>query len=245
MLGQSHGMAFVAFLMASVLASTSWANAFNVKPVRVFLGPGQLTQTLEITNESGRTLSLSLNAVSWSQDAAGGQLEAATEEVVFFPKLFLLEPGATRSVRVGLKSTTAEALERTYRLYIEELPTQREEQGTTLQVLLRVGIPIFFAPQQDRVTASIDAVTLQGCALSFVVSNTGSSHFRAQSLRAEFLGADHTLHYTQDLGGRYFLAGAAGPFAVEVPAEPCAEVQRARIALVADKVQTQYETDRE
>src|SRR5216684_4497892 len=92
-----------------------------------------------------------VTSFAWSQDASGAVQLAPTEDIVFFPALLTLKPGEERKVRVAA-TVAAKDVERTYRIFFEELPPLERPQnlGAQVRILTKMGIPIFVAPAKGN-----------------------------------------------------------------------------------------------
>ena len=104
--------------------------------------------SVSVVNDGAEKLSFQLQAMDWSQDLDGKDLYTESRDLIFFPKLMSVEPGQEAIVRIGFK-TNAASVEKTYRLFIEELPgVVKKVEGSSAQInfLVRFGLPIFAAP---------------------------------------------------------------------------------------------------
>src|SRR5206468_4339846 len=128
------------------LAARASATSFTVTPIQVVLATSTSSTLLTVANQSADTLRLEVSAFAWDQAPDGEMQLTATEDVLFFPSLLTLGPGERRNVRVGA-ATAAAASEKTYRIFVEELPPP--EGGSTapkksgVRILTRMGIPVF------------------------------------------------------------------------------------------------------
>ena len=77
------------------------AASFSVDPTLIQLSPRAPSTLLVVRNESTSAVRLQLSAFSWAQSVEGEMQLQPTEDIVFFPALFTLEPGQERKVRVG------------------------------------------------------------------------------------------------------------------------------------------------
>ena len=119
-----------AIALAAVLSSVSpvFASSFTVNPTQIFLAPRTTSALLTLRNESDETLRFQLTAFAWDQSAEGEIKLQPTEDIVFYPALLTLAPKESRNVRVGT-ATRFEAVEKTYRIFVEELPSQEAHDG--------------------------------------------------------------------------------------------------------------------
>src|SRR6266513_6406857 len=138
-------------------AGTLAASAFQVTPVRVtFSGPSSTLLTLK--NESDQPLRFQISSFVWSQDPKGAMQLGPTEDIVFFPALLSLNPGEERKVRVAA-TVAATDVEKTYRIFFEELPplVKPENAGAQVRILTKMGIPIFVSPGKANIDPSIES----------------------------------------------------------------------------------------
>src|SRR5438093_1269442 len=170
--------ALIATVLGLVLqAETAAASAFKVTPVRVtFSGPSSTLLTLR--NDSDEPLRFQISAFAWSQDAKGGIQLGSTDDITFFPVLLTLKPGEERKVRVAT-TVAAKDVEKTYRIFFEELPPLEtpKTSGAQVRILTKMGIPIFVSPANGNAEASIDSLKLEKGTLAFDVRNSGNVHF--------------------------------------------------------------------
>ena len=118
-----------------------------------------------------------------------------------------LAPGEERKVRVGT-TLGSDAVEKSYRIFIEELPPPKNEPDGSngVQVLTRVGIPIFVAPVKTSAQATVSGVGLAQDGLHFQVDNQGTSHFVPQTLRVRGLAGNGQVVTDHTADGWYILA---------------------------------------
>lgn len=173
----SHLMRYVWVLRLACLAclaGPAWSGGFSILPTRVALGSERAVQSVVLTNNGDQTVVLESQVQVWPEGAAGQRVD----DLVVSPAVLTLPPGERVRVRIGLLRPSAGAAERAYRLYFTELPTASPLQSAGIGVRLRIGIPVFVAPQQPapqplRWEFGSDA---DGAYLR--VSNQGNLHWR-------------------------------------------------------------------
>jgi fimbrial chaperone protein len=208
------------------------ASTFEVSPIRVKLAQSSSSGLLTVHNTSSEALRFQVSAFAWSQGQRGEVQLSATNDIVFFPSMLSLKPGERRNIRVG---TTAPfgAQEKTFRVFVEELPSASQGKSNSIRVLTRFGIPVFLAPASPQATPLLDKLGLIGRRLSFSLKNTGNAHFLTQHVRIRAAGADGGVIWSQDLPAWYVLAGGARDYSFDLPASACAAT-RLVIAVDAD-----------
>src|SRR5690606_1737100 len=83
--------------------------------------------------------------VSWTQ-VDGENVYVPTDNVISSPPIFTLPGGESQVVRIGLVATADSSVEQAYRAFLQEVPPQPTDDGQTVQIALRIGIPVFVAP---------------------------------------------------------------------------------------------------
>jgi fimbrial chaperone protein len=204
-------------------ASTSGAAAatFTVEPTQIFLSDRTPSVVMTLRNDSQETLRFELSVLKWHQSPTGEMQLEPTEDVVFFPALLTLGPGESRRVRVG-NATTLDVREKTYRIFVEELPPLTQQAGG-VRVLTKMGIPIFLRPAKESASATLTNVSQQNGRLHFTLANDGTVHFVPKEIRVRGLIASTTT-FENRLDGWYVLAGGRREFEMAFPDAECARV---------------------
>lgn len=217
---------------AGLAASLAFAGSFGVAPTRIDLGNGARSSLVEVTNDDTRKLSFQVRLSAWKQDAAGKDAYAESQDLIFFPPLFTVNPGDKRVIRVGLKGAEALAREAAYRLYIEEIPEPTAgASGSEVKVVLRFGVPIFVAPATPRKAFAMEDVAIERGKVAFRIRNDGN-----QSAKFEILKVARGERTLAEATGWYVLPGATRAF--EVPVEPasCVDSGALEVQALADGV---------
>lgn len=212
--------------LALVQAAAASAASFSVNPTQVFLSASAKSALVTIKNESDKAIRFQLSVVAWSQDPAGQIVKTPTTDVVFYPQLLTLARGEERKVRVGVVVPAGNA-EKTYRLFVEELPPLDAVQNPgSVAMLTRMGIPIFLRPDKPVVKASLDQLTLRQDLFLFTLRNAGNAHFIPDAIRITGQDASGVTLFDQPVTGWYILAGGTRTFEWSVPADRCAAVRQ-------------------
>jgi len=217
---RAAGFALLVFLGAL----PAGAATFKVSPIQIYLSAGKTTELLAIENQSSESVRLQVTAFGWKQNSRGEMELAPTEDVVFFPALLTLEPGKERKVRIGV-SKPAGAVERTYRVFVEELPPLEKpsEVGnrSEVKVLTRFGVPIFVQPAKLTRSGAIENARLESGTVKFQVKNTGNAAFSLISVRTSGAGADGSQTFENQAAGWYVLAGGERVYEIAIPPADC------------------------
>ena len=207
-------------VLGSGAASPVLAATFTVDPTQIFLRNRTGSVLLTLHNQSTETLRFQLSVFAWAQSSSGEMQLEPTQDIVFFPPLLTLKPSETRRVRVGT-ATPFDVKEKTYRIFVEELPPADATAG--VRVLTKMGIPIFLRPAKEIATASLTDLHQQNGQLNFTLSNEGTVHFVPRNIKVRGL-AGSTTAFERELEGWYLLAGGRRDFHTALPKDGCAQV---------------------
>ena len=102
-------------------------------------------------------------------------------------------------------------LERTYRVFLEELPAaaQAGVQTTGVQMLTRVGIPVFLQARVPTMRAGLSEIGLSQGVLHFQVDNLGNTHFVPDGIHVRGLSASGEAVVDKTTDGWYILGHGA------------------------------------
>ena len=219
-------LAVAAVLLAGPAVPSAYAVSFSVSPTQIVLAGRTRSALLTIRNESTDVLRFQLSAFAWQQSPAGEVQLNATEDIVFFPALFTLQPGEERRIRVGTPVTAVAQREQSYRIFVEELPpvSVATEKPAGVRVLTRMGIPIFLRPAKETASATLDGLAMRDGKVAFTLSNTGAVHFIPRRVTARGADASGKTIFEQPVSGWYVLAGGRREFAVDAPEGACERV---------------------
>ena len=216
-------------LAALLLAASEPAGAttFTVNPTRITLSRTARSTLLTVRNEGDTPVRIQVTAHAWSQRLGGEMQLDDTTDLIVFPTLFALAPGGERKVRVA-GAVAAGPAEKTYRVFVQELPPEAGAEGGVagVRMLTRMGIPVFIQPDEPSARAGLRGLVLADGRFAFRVENLGNVHFLPADVRVigsseagERIGARST-------HGWYILAGGARGF--ELPLDDWADCQRVR-----------------
>ena len=212
----------VTAIAALFVGASASAATFSVNPTQIYLSGRTTSSLLTLRNDSTENLRFQLSAFAWTQSATGEILLEPTQDVIFFPALLTLKPGEERRIRVG-STVTPGAIEKTYRIFVEELPAAADSTGgSAVRVLTKMGIPIFVRPVKEASTASLTELGVRDQALHFTLLNTGTVHFVPQAINVRGLSADGQSVFEQQLASWYVLSGGRRDFDVKVASPDCA-----------------------
>lgn len=167
----------------------------GVWPIKISLWPEKNINEIHLTNKGMKDVNVQIYAKSWDMDENGKFIEADSGDFVFYPRLLTIPASSDKVVRVGYNGDFP-PLEKSYRLYIHELPqisAAKKEQNTgmsaDINILMRLSLPLFVAPAKTapapRPTVHTFHSTTDG--IKVAIKNNGSHHFMVQRLQARLL----------------------------------------------------------
>jgi fimbrial chaperone protein len=225
------------------------AGEFTVNPIRLELGAQARSGVIVVENEGQSKLGFQLSAMEWTQDASGTERYADTRDLIFFPKIMTVDPGQKSLIRVGTTKPVV-ASERTYRLFIEELPSalpesakKTEGTGAQINVLVRFGAPIFVVPVKAQDGIELEGLAMATGAVSFTARNTGNRHQIVQSIQLKGADASGREVYALTLADRYLLAGTAKPYTTRIDVDRCSKISTLEVEIKTDKASTKRKLD--
>jgi fimbrial chaperone protein len=176
--------------------------------------------TLRLRNDADRPMSVQVRVFRWTQVDGVDRYEPTTA-VVASPPSTRMNPKVDYTLRVVRVSKTPITSEESYRLIIDELPTNLVKRSGTINLVMRHSIPVFFKnPQTGQPKVSWKLANVGG-ALKLVAENAGGTRLKLADLSIHQGNA--ALYRHRGLVG-YVLAGAKMEWPVSLRQKPSASV---------------------
>lgn len=128
-----------------------------------------------------------------------------------------------------------QARERTYRIFLEELPPPASSKVAGLRVLTRMSVPIFQAPLREVRAGAVSRVEMKAGKLGIDVRNQGTVSVMLKGARAVAKDAGGAVVWKGEASGWYLLAGGLRTFELEVPAEQAARITAVDVEAMTDQ----------
>jgi len=224
-----------AFLFLLLLPLAAPAGDWRVSPIRLDLGRDAKSGAVTVANDADERLQVQMKAYEWTQDAEGKDRYEETGEILFFPRLMILERKEEKILRAGIRVPAA-AKEKAYRLFIEEIPGPRKAEGVNVAVAIRFGVPIFVKPLKEEARGEVGAMTMSAGALLVPLTNTGNVHFVVQSVLVRGRNGAGEEIFSRELSGWYLLAGVSRGYATTVPGGSCGNLAVIETEVKTDKL---------
>jgi fimbrial chaperone protein len=199
---------------ALLCATRAFAGNLEISPVNVEVVAPSAASTVTLKNTGSEPVKMQARLFSWSQGKQGENL-SKTNAVVVSPPFVDLKPREQAVIRIVRLSKQPLVQEESYRLLVDELPKKVTTPGTTIQMVMRYSVPVFFTAGQHSAAAVEMGVQQSDGKLTIAISNKGSAHLKLSGMKATD-AAGHVVSFGNGLNG-YVLAGAANSFSARGP----------------------------
>jgi fimbrial chaperone protein len=197
---------------ASQWPAMSYAGAFSVTPVRIYMTPRDRVVAVTLVNEGSTPVALQADINVWTQKPDGTDELVLTEDLVLAPPIIKIAPQARQVVRLALLKPADASRQLTYRLIVREVPEATAPQGGNLQVpiALALSMPVFITPPVAKREMNCTLGTLAqatpaaGAQMAVTCANTGTAYAQVREMTIK--RGDVTLASFE--GGTYILPGA-------------------------------------
>ncbi len=214
-------------------SGSAFASSFNIAPIKIFMENKIRTSSIELTNNGDEKVTVQLSAVRWSQEPEGKDTHVPTKDIVFFPKILPLEKGEMRTIRIGYQGEPSDAMELTYRLFLEDLPA-RASQEPAVMMTMRLSVPIFIKPLKQKGALDTTGARYNEGKLALGIKNSGNCHFVPHEIKVSGLDESGKTVFTRDLQSWYLLPGISKTFEMEINADECSTT---RLLLIAARTE--------
>jgi fimbrial chaperone protein len=214
----------LAGLACVALVEIAGAGSFQVNPIRITLSPQGSSSLLTVRNEGSERLRFQVDFYAWDQSKQGEMILNPTDDLVVYPALLTIDAGNERNVRVGTKNPVVPK-EKSYRIFIEELPPATKRVDPGIRILTRIGVPIFIQPQPPKPHALIDNVAVHKSEILFEVINRGNVHLLPRGIRVKGTGAAGINALEKNFDPWYILAGGSRQYRLEISPSDCLKLK--------------------
>ena len=203
-------------------------------PIRLELGHQAKSGSVTVTNDGEEPMQVQMTAMEWTQDGEGKDRYEETQDLVFFPKIMELKGKEERLIRAGIRVPAAKT-EKTYRLFIQEIPVPGKPPGTSVAIAIRFGLPIFVKPVREEEKGEIGRPELEKGTVRAEVRNRGNVHFAIRSVVVKGNDPGGQPVFEKELSGWYLLAGASRRYSVEVSENECKRIATFEVSVKTDR----------
>ena len=177
---------FICTSILSLYSLSSLAASLQVAPISVSFSPQEKAKEIWLTNTSERPIRAQTRVLIWSQVSGQDQVNP-TRDLVASPSITEIKAGEQQLIRIIRIAPQNTAVEQTYRLLIDELPSSGQADAQTgLQLLLQYSIPVFIQPTDSIAMRNgltlLNQVSFQYQNQQLIVQNNAKSHIRMSEL---------------------------------------------------------------
>ena len=226
--------AFIILLIGSFSPCAALAGEWRVSPIRLELGSDARSGVISVIDEGTGRFQVQMKAFLWEQDQEGADKYTESNDIIFFPKMMIFNKPEERILRAGISMPPATA-EKTYRLFIEEIPEPKKSDSTSIAVAIRFGVPIFVKPLKETPQGEIGRIEFAKGECRVRVANSGNVHFFINSVNVKGIDRAGKEAFTKKVEGWYLLHGASRVYAAAIPDGSCSDLARLDIEVKTDK----------
>ena len=217
-----------ALLFFSFSFTQAFAADFQIQPTMLELSGSVKSGAFSVINNGNESVNFQISVKEWAQDANGKDVYEDTKDIVFFPKIMTTGPHEQRAIRIGFKAPPS-VNEKTYRLFVEEIPSSQKESEVKGKGKIKAGItiafrfatPIFVKPLKQQETAVVEKLEMSKGVVKAMIKNTGNVHIKVLSVVFRGKAADGKELFSKEIAGWYILHGLSIPYETAVPKESC------------------------
>jgi fimbrial chaperone protein len=237
-------LAALTLILVAGLPSGAFSASLKFVPMSILLDSEPRRAALTIINSGEEKVTLQLQLMRWSQDRQGQDVYEPTKDLVFYPQILSIAAGKEGTVRVGYDQTGTLSVEKSYRLFVQELPVRKPGEKI-VRIALRVGIPVFIAPKDPRPVLSYEDTRVADGRLQVTFKNSGNAHSMIQKIEVVGLDEADKMVFSKELSGWYVLPGISRAFPVEVSQEESKGAKTMKVQGTAgdDVVKGQFDVD--
>ena len=222
------------FLAVVLVPSLISAGEFRVTPIRLDFDRGAKSGVITVINEGEDKLHVQMKAFEWTQDAEGKDQYVETHDIIFFPRMMTLEKKEEKILRAGIK-IPATTKEKTYRLFIEEIPGPRKVEGVNVAIAIRFGVPIFVKPFKEDAKGVIEKIELSKGVLNVHIKNAGNVHLIIHSVNIKGKSVKEEETFSKELSGWYLLSNVSKIYTTPIPGESCKNIAKLEIEIKTNR----------
>lgn len=191
-----RALLFFVFVLTFSVAAMHEADAFRFSPFRAKFEPSGsgANQLFTVENNTGEPVSVQIRIATREVDVDGGEKNTdAEKDFMIYPAQLVLEPHASRSVRVQWVGDPNLKEEKAYRIIAEQLPVnldKKQPKASAVKFLVSYRGALFVTPPglAQNVTLDFSGATQDATGrkvLEIVLHNRGTQHAMLRNLKLD------------------------------------------------------------
>jgi len=185
------------------------AGKVEIAPVSITVTAPKAASSVTIRNAGTRPATFQSRIFQWKQPQFRDSL-FRTRKVVVSPPVIKLNPGKTGVIRIVRLDKKAVAKEESYRLIIDELPKPPKPGRSTVSMLVRHSLPVFFSADAASPSKLSWKAIQKNNTLRLIAHNRGPRRVRLSGLRVKNQNGN-LVNFGAGLNG-YVLGGSQNAF---------------------------------
>ncbi len=170
-------------LSISVANTASAATGFNIQPLRLDMSARQRSSSLELTNLTNKDIPIQIKAYSWAQKA-GKDVLTPTRDIFLAPPITNVRAGSKQVIRFRLKKGADIEKEKTYRIFVEQIPPADPVLRAAMEFRIRFSVPLFVAPARYSDPAFNATAIRTKDGIKVNLENSGNIHVKVKGIAA-------------------------------------------------------------
>lgn len=190
--------------------STAVSAGISVSPLSAILNlnEGRSHMLTVINTDKVNPIAIRVRAAQWQLDSEGHDVRNPTDDLVLFPIQFILPAGSRRSIRVAPREHLAPEVERSYRVFVQEVPIDLLGENQVIsgvRLITSYATAFYVAPSLALSKLTIEGSSKDQHQLSFTLVNNGNAHTHLHKLSITVLqdGKEHLIEDPEVLKGIY------------------------------------------
>jgi fimbrial chaperone protein len=181
-------------------APATYAGAFSVTPVQIFMAPNDRATAITVTNEGDEEIMLQADIYAWKQNPDGKDDLTLSEDLFLSPPIIKLAPMSHQVVRLALLNAPVQDRQRTFRMIVREIPEARfPKKDLHLQIAFAFSIPVFITPSGAKAKLNCTVERVAADTVKAICENTGNAFSHPTAFLLTSITADKIV--SQDSGG--------------------------------------------
>ena len=204
----------VSLLLPFLTQAADW----EINPVRIVLSQQQQTAAITIKNASDQPTSIQIQVVAWTQNE-GQDIYVPSRELLVSPPIVTIPAKGEQVIRAALRRPADTSQELSYRINLQELPPPPAPDFKGVQVAMRVGLPVFVEPLNEKAAAQMEWNLKRSPdnQLKLTLQNKGNAHVQVTDFSLYLPGGNTVI--ASEAGSSYIMAGQSHTWLLK-PASP-------------------------
>jgi len=203
-----------------------------VSPVTIELGHKARSAVVTVSNKGKGVGEFEVRVMDWTQDKKGEDVYGPSKDIIYFPRYMKIAADESRVIRLAARVPPSRR-EKTYRLFVTELPDRTIPKTTGISLQFQFAIPIFVPPPETMAKGRILDSGMAGGTVHAIVVNEGNARLRIDSVAFQGKKPTGEILFEKTIQGYILLAGTSRVYAASIPADRCAALKTVDLTVKA------------